>query len=191
VPYTLTGYSAGVAVSNVGIKGVPVELVGKDRRQEVMRQIMDKHPNLIVVDYTTPYCVNGESGWQLNHLMPYIYTAAWFTYLCLHCQGPHTLLSSCVELKHGGKGIHAYGSMHACMHIVRQCAVCSRNVLYSTMSQSVLALLASSAGNAFDSSPMDSIVVLLCPSCPPCGCCRQCKVLCRQWGFLCDGNDRG
>jgi 4-hydroxy-tetrahydrodipicolinate reductase len=69
VPYTLTGYSAGVAVSNVGIKGVPVELVGKDRRQEVMRQIMDKHPNLIVVDYTTPYCVNGRSGWQHNHVM--------------------------------------------------------------------------------------------------------------------------
>lgn len=59
IPFTLTGYSAGVAVSNVGIRGVPVELVGRERRQEVMQQILQKHPNLIVVDYTTPYCVNG------------------------------------------------------------------------------------------------------------------------------------
>lgn len=62
VPFTLTGYSAGVAVSNVGIRGIPVELVGRDRRQEVMQQILQKHPNLIVVDYTTPYCVNGETA---------------------------------------------------------------------------------------------------------------------------------
>lgn len=62
VPYTLTGYSAGVAVSNVGIRGVPVELVGRDRRQKVMEQILEKHPDLIVVDYTTPYCVNGGCG---------------------------------------------------------------------------------------------------------------------------------
>ena len=60
VPFTLTGYSAGVAVSNVGIRGLPVELVGRERRQEVMGQILQQHPNLIVVDYTTPYCVNGE-----------------------------------------------------------------------------------------------------------------------------------
>lgn len=63
VPYTLTGYSAGVAVSNVGIRGVPVELVGRERRQEVMQQILDQHPGLIVVDYTTPYCVNGALRW--------------------------------------------------------------------------------------------------------------------------------
>lgn len=25
-----------------------------------MSQIQEKHPRLIVVDYTTPYCVNGE-----------------------------------------------------------------------------------------------------------------------------------
>ena len=62
IPYTLTGYSAGVAVSNVGIRGVPVELVGRDRRQKVMEQILEKHPDLIVVDYTTPYCVNGRCG---------------------------------------------------------------------------------------------------------------------------------
>jgi len=61
VPYTLTGYSAGVAVSNIGVSGIPVEVVGKDRRQDIMNQIKEKHPNLIVVDYTTPYCVNGGS----------------------------------------------------------------------------------------------------------------------------------
>lgn len=60
VPYTLTGYSAGVAVSNIGVAGIPVEVVGKERRQAAMAAIKQQHPNLIVVDYTTPYTVNGE-----------------------------------------------------------------------------------------------------------------------------------
>ena len=59
VPYTLSGYSAGVAVANIGVLGVPVELVGKDQRQEAMSKIKETYPNLVVVDYTTPYCVNG------------------------------------------------------------------------------------------------------------------------------------
>lgn len=60
VPYTLTGFSAGVAVSNIGISGIPVEVVGKERRQEAMNLIREKYPNLIVVDYTMPNCVNGK-----------------------------------------------------------------------------------------------------------------------------------
>jgi 4-hydroxy-tetrahydrodipicolinate reductase len=59
VPYTLSGYSAGVAVANIGVLGIPVELVGKDQRQEAMSKLKERYPNLIVVDYTTPYCVNG------------------------------------------------------------------------------------------------------------------------------------
>jgi 4-hydroxy-tetrahydrodipicolinate reductase len=64
VPFTLTGYSAGVAVSNgeqrpIGVSGIPVELVGKERRQEAMDRIKERHPGLIVVDYTMPNCVNG------------------------------------------------------------------------------------------------------------------------------------
>lgn len=59
VPFTLTGYSAGVAVSNIGVAGIPVELVGKDRRQEAMDKVKERYPGLIVVDYTMPNCVNG------------------------------------------------------------------------------------------------------------------------------------
>eukprot|EP00882_Tetradesmus_deserticola_P019922 GHRQ01021473.1.p1 GENE.GHRQ01021473.1~~GHRQ01021473.1.p1 ORF type:complete len:157 (+),score=22.54 GHRQ01021473.1:256-726(+) len=64
VPFTLTGFSAGVAVSNIGVAGIPVEVVGKERRQYIMRQIREQHPRLIVVDYTTPNCVNGEQQLQ-------------------------------------------------------------------------------------------------------------------------------
>ncbi len=64
VPFTLTGYSAGVAVSNIGVSGIPVERVGKERRQEVIEQVKLKYPSLLVIDYTTPSCVNG--GWPGN-----------------------------------------------------------------------------------------------------------------------------
>jgi 4-hydroxy-tetrahydrodipicolinate reductase len=59
VPFTLTGFSAGVAVSNIGISGIPVELVGKERRQEAMDVVKERYPGLVVVDYTMPNCVNG------------------------------------------------------------------------------------------------------------------------------------
>lgn len=59
VPITLTGFSAGVAVSNIGVAGIPVELVGKERRQEAMDKVKQRYPDLIVVDYTMPNCVNG------------------------------------------------------------------------------------------------------------------------------------
>lgn len=72
VPYTLTGYSAGVAVSNVGIRGVPVELVGAERRQEVMSQILQQHPNLVVVDYTTPYCVNDNAQFYADNGVSFV-----------------------------------------------------------------------------------------------------------------------
>lgn len=38
VPYTFTGFSAGVAVSNIGVAGIPVEIVGRDRRQEALEK---------------------------------------------------------------------------------------------------------------------------------------------------------
>jgi len=39
VPYTLTGYSAGVAVRGVGVAGIPVEVVGKQSRQEALDRV--------------------------------------------------------------------------------------------------------------------------------------------------------
>jgi hypothetical protein len=39
VPYTLTGYSAGVAVGGVGVAGIPVEVVGRETRQEALDRV--------------------------------------------------------------------------------------------------------------------------------------------------------
>jgi len=72
VPYTLSGYSAGVAVANIGVLGVPVELVGKDQRQEAMSKIKEKYPNLVVVDYTTPYCVNDNAEFYAANGLPFV-----------------------------------------------------------------------------------------------------------------------
>jgi 4-hydroxy-tetrahydrodipicolinate reductase len=43
VPYTLTGYSAGVAVGGVGVAGIPVEVVGKASRQEAMDRVREQY----------------------------------------------------------------------------------------------------------------------------------------------------
>eukprot|EP00879_Flechtneria_rotunda_P033037 GHRR01036557.1.p1 GENE.GHRR01036557.1~~GHRR01036557.1.p1 ORF type:complete len:314 (+),score=85.81 GHRR01036557.1:65-1006(+) len=72
VPFTLTGYSAGVAVSNIGVAGIPVEVVGRDRRQEIMSRIQDKHPDLIIVDYTTPNCVNDNAQFYADNGVPFV-----------------------------------------------------------------------------------------------------------------------
>lgn len=72
VPVTLTGYSAGVAVSNIGVAGIPVELVGKERRQEAMDKVKEKHPGLIVVDYTMPNCVNDNAEFYARNGVPFV-----------------------------------------------------------------------------------------------------------------------
>ena len=48
------------AVGNVGVEGIPVELVLKSERQEAMERIKAEYPNLIMIDYTLPQSVNGE-----------------------------------------------------------------------------------------------------------------------------------
>lgn len=143
VPVTMTGSSRGVAVRDIGVAGIPVEIVGKvrkgqtvghawqqrgihgsswsnggasrqgqrlavsavgcdgqptalnptalslpwcmcmracvyavccavqERRQEAMDQVKEKYPNLIVVDYTQPYCVEGAlSSRSLHSAVP-------------------------------------------------------------------------------------------------------------------------
>ncbi|WIA40195.1 hypothetical protein OEZ86_013583 [Tetradesmus obliquus] len=72
VPFTLTGYSAGVAVSNIGVAGIPVEVVGKERRQDIMNRIREQHPRLIVVDYTTPNCVNDNAQFYADNGVPFV-----------------------------------------------------------------------------------------------------------------------
>jgi 4-hydroxy-tetrahydrodipicolinate reductase len=60
VPYSFTGQSEAVAVGNIGVCGVPVELVSPSERQTALEKIVAEYPDLIVVDYTLPTAVNGE-----------------------------------------------------------------------------------------------------------------------------------
>lgn len=60
VPYTFTGASEAVAVANVGVSGIPVELVGPAERQAAMEKVKAEFPGLVIVDYTLPTAVNGE-----------------------------------------------------------------------------------------------------------------------------------
>lgn len=39
-----------------------VQIVGPQKRQEVMEEVKQLYPNLIVVDYTLPHCVVGKSA---------------------------------------------------------------------------------------------------------------------------------
>ena len=54
--------SEAVAVANVGVSGIPVELVGPAERQEAMDRVKAAFPGLVVVDYTLPTAVNGKGG---------------------------------------------------------------------------------------------------------------------------------
>jgi hypothetical protein len=60
IPYTFTGRSEAVAVGNVGVCGVPVELITPQERQSALESIKKEYPNLVVIDYTLPSAVNGR-----------------------------------------------------------------------------------------------------------------------------------
>ena len=62
VPFSITGESEAVVVGNVGVSGIPVQLVGADKRQQAIREIMNDRPGLIVVDFTLPGAVNGRAA---------------------------------------------------------------------------------------------------------------------------------
>jgi hypothetical protein len=73
---TLTQH-AFLLLCTAGVAGIPVEVVGKERRQDIMNRIREQHPRLIVVDYTTPNCVNGEQTlWQARYFHASLGTAA-------------------------------------------------------------------------------------------------------------------
>ena len=60
VPFSFTGRSEAVAVGNVGVCGVPVELITPPERQAALDKIRGEYPDLVVVDYTLPSAVNGK-----------------------------------------------------------------------------------------------------------------------------------
>lgn len=59
VPWSFTGESEAVVVENVGVSGIPVQLVGTQKRQEAMEKVMEEYPDLIMIDFTLPEAVNG------------------------------------------------------------------------------------------------------------------------------------
>ena len=65
------------AVGNVGVEGIPVELVLKSERQEAMDRIKAEYPNLIMIDYTLPQSVNGELYGSLLEGCCSMHQAAW------------------------------------------------------------------------------------------------------------------
>ena len=68
VPFSFTGASEAVAVGNVGVSGIPVELVHPDERQSAMESVKAQYPGLVLIDFTLPSVVNGEH-WREFHDM--------------------------------------------------------------------------------------------------------------------------
>lgn len=66
VPFSFTGRSEAVAVGNIGVCGVPVELVTPSERLTALDKIRTQYPDLIVVDYTLPSAVNGALAAALH-----------------------------------------------------------------------------------------------------------------------------
>ena len=60
VPVSFTGASEAVAVGNVGVSGIPVELVHPGERQSAMESVIAQYPGLVLIDFTLPSVVNGE-----------------------------------------------------------------------------------------------------------------------------------
>lgn len=67
VPFSITGTSEAVVVGNVGVSGIPVELVGPEERQVAIKKIQSEHANLICIDFTLPEAVNGKKDTSVLH----------------------------------------------------------------------------------------------------------------------------
>ncbi len=59
VPLSFTGASEAVAVGNVGVAGIPVELIAPEERQAAMQRVKEQYPGLVLIDFTLPSVVNG------------------------------------------------------------------------------------------------------------------------------------
>lgn len=72
VPFSLTGASEAVAVGNIGVCGIPVELIGPEERQRAMDTIRSKYPGMIIVDYTLPQAVNANAAFYCDNKIPFV-----------------------------------------------------------------------------------------------------------------------
>ena len=69
VPVSFTGESEGVAVDNVGVSGIPVELILPEERQQAMDRVKAAYPGLVIIDFTLPTSVNGAATTRLRRLV--------------------------------------------------------------------------------------------------------------------------
>lgn len=87
IPFSFTGRSEAVAVGNVGVCGVPVELVSPSERQEALDLIRRDYRDLVVVDYTLPSAVNGRylilAKVKVHSNFDYVFL--WTTYALIFC----------------------------------------------------------------------------------------------------------
>lgn len=72
VPFSITGTSEAVVVGNVGVSGIPVELVGPEERQVAIKKIQSEHANLICIDFTLPEAVNGNARFYGENGLPFV-----------------------------------------------------------------------------------------------------------------------
>ncbi|GLC46479.1 hypothetical protein PLESTM_001879900 [Pleodorina starrii] len=72
VPHTFTGLSVGVAVKNIGVRGVPVQLVGEERRQAALEAIKSNYPSIMVVDYTLAHTAEDHVRLYSANGVPFI-----------------------------------------------------------------------------------------------------------------------
>lgn len=72
VPFSFTGQSEAVAVGNVGVCGIPVELVPAAERQAAAAELKAAYPGLVVVDYTLPAAVNDNARFYCDNGLPFV-----------------------------------------------------------------------------------------------------------------------
>ena len=70
VPWSFTGESEAVVVGNIGVSGIPVQLIGKKERQEAMQRVKDEYPGLVMIDFTLPGAVNGNLTTLVSARLP-------------------------------------------------------------------------------------------------------------------------
>ncbi|KAL4545468.1 hypothetical protein Ndes2526B_g00137 [Nannochloris sp. 'desiccata'] len=72
VPFSFTGQSEAVAVGNIGVCGIPVELVGPEERLAAIESIRSTYPDLVIVDYTLPAAVNANAEFYCKNNLPFV-----------------------------------------------------------------------------------------------------------------------
>jgi len=65
-------FSAVAARERVSVEGVPVDVWPIQERDRVIREVKEKHPGLLVIDFTLPDAVNSNAEFYLEHDLPFV-----------------------------------------------------------------------------------------------------------------------